>query len=173
MCHCVLVNNAVTIMAYGSSHMARTNYTDDEKKAFVSAWLASRQPKSRWHREQVAAGNIEGHYNAFDQWVKLWQGELEGQAPVQPQAPSGAHHEARTIRTTSPNVLSNVGRNSSLLAEFQQTLLPEDVQAKYVAFLEAKVSSLASELEQAQTENSNLHALIEKLEAPEAQQENE
>ncbi|MFV3377431.1 hypothetical protein [Pseudomonas sp. NY11226] len=155
--------------------MARTNYTDDQKKAFVSAWLASRMPKSRWHKEQVAAGNIEGHYNAFDQWVKLWQGELEGQVPAQPQAqaPAGGHQVARTTRTSSPNALSNVGRNSSLLAEFQQTLLPEDVQAKYIAFLEAKVSGLTAELEALQEENAQLHTRLEALEAPEAQQENE
>ncbi|MNC77239.1 hypothetical protein D3C75_1291460 [compost metagenome] len=69
--------------------------------------------------------------------------------------------------------MGSVGKNSSLLAEFQQSLLPEDVQAKYIAFLEAKVSSLSNELEALQAENANLHALIEKLEAPEAQQENE
>lgn len=154
--------------------MARTNYTDDQKKAFVRAWMDSRLPKSRWHKEQVAAGNIEGHYNAFDQWVKLWQGELFDQVYVQPTtAPAAGHQVARSIRTSSPNALSSVGRNSSLLAEFQQTLLPEDVQAKYVAFLESKVSGLTAELEALQEENANLHALIEKLEAPEAQQENE
>ncbi|MDH1927766.1 hypothetical protein [Pseudomonas sp. GD03696] len=155
--------------------MARTNYTDDQKKAFVSAWLATGKPKSRWHKEQVAAGNIEGHYNAFDQWVKLWQGELQGQVSAQPQAqaPAGGHQVARTTRTSSPNALSNVGRNSSLLAEFQQTLLPEDVQAKYIAFLEAKVSGLTAELEALQEENAQLHTRLEALEAPEAQQENE
>ncbi len=80
---------------------------------------------------------------------------------------------ARTTRTSSPNALSNVGRNSSLLAEFQQTLLPEDVQAKYIAFLEAKVSGLTAELEALQEENAQLHTRLEALEAPEAQQENE
>lgn len=155
--------------------MARTNYTDDQKKAFVKAWMASRMPKSRWHKEQVAAGNIEGHYNAFDQWVKLWQNELFDEVPPQPQAqaPAGGHHVARTIRSSSPIALSNVGRNSSLLAEFQQTLLPEDVQAKYIAFLEAKVSGLTAELEALQEENAQLHTRLEALEAPEAQQENE
>ncbi len=83
---------------------------------------------------------------------------------------------ARTIRSSSPNALSNVGRNSSLLAEFQQTLLPEDVQAKYIAFLESKVSALTAELEDARLENANLHAYIGGLEAKaeqEGQQENE
>lgn len=156
--------------------MARTNYTDEEKKAFVRAWMASRLPKSRWHREQVAAGNIEGHYNAFDQWVKQWQNEIFDEVPSQPQelTPSGGH-QMRV--SSSPGkraaVLPNLGRNPQLLAEFQQTLLPDDVQAKYIAFLEAKVSSLTAELEDAQLENANLHALIEKLEAPEAQQEHE
>lgn len=153
--------------------MARTNYTDDQKKAFVSAWLASRMPKSRWHKEQVAAGNIEGHYNAFDQWVKHWQAELEGQVSVQPQAPVSGQQVIKPPKHTSPNVLSRVGRNSSLLAEFQQSLLPEDVQARYIAFLEGKVSGLTNELEALQEENANLHALIEKLETPAAQQENE
>lgn len=157
--------------------MARTNYTDDQKKAFVSAWLASRQPKSRWHKEQVAAGNIEGHYNAFDQWVQKWQGEL-GQVPVhspQPQAtaPTGGHQVARPYKNATASIMGSVGKNPNLLAEFQQSLLPEDVQAKYVAFLEAKASDLTRKLEALQEENANLHALIEKLEAPEAQQENE
>lgn len=154
--------------------MARTNYTDDQKKAFVMAWLASRQPKSRWHKEQIAAGNIEGHYNAFSQWIDKYE---KGEFGKQPEAaPTGTQQVAKPSRNnpnTSPNVLGNVGRNSSLLAEFQQSLLPEDVQARYIAFLEDKVSGLTSELEALQEENANLHALIEKLEAPEAQQDNE
>jgi cell division protein FtsB len=44
------------------------------------------------------------------------------------------------------------------------------VQARYIDFLEGKVSGLTSELETLQAENANLHALIEKLEAPEGQQ---
>lgn len=162
--------------------MARSNYTDDEKKAFVSAWLSSGQPKSRWHREQVAAGNIEGHYNAFDKWVKEWQGELEGQVPTQSQAPAPAagHEMGKHFRSAykagTQSVMGGVGKNPSLLAEFQQSLMPEDVQAKYIAFLEAKVSSLTTELEDAQLENANLHALIGRMQIDaesEGQQENE
>ncbi|MNJ71872.1 hypothetical protein D3C77_684650 [compost metagenome] len=72
--------------------------------------------------------------------------------------------------------MGSVGKNPSLLAEFQQTLLPEDVQAKYIAFLESKVSSLTAELEEAQAENANLHALIGQMQnekEQEGQQENE
>jgi len=157
---------------------SRTNYTDDEKKAFVKAWMASRMPKSRWHKEQVEAGNIEGHYNAFDQWVKLWQNELFDEAPAQPStAPAGGQEMGKHFRSAykagTQSVMGGVGKNPSLLAEFQQTLLPDDVQAKYIAFLEAKVSGLTNELEALQEENAQLHTRLEALEAPEAQQENE
>lgn len=159
--------------------MARSNYTDDEKKAFVSAWLSSGQPKSRWHREQVAAGNIEGHYNAFDKWVKEWQGELESRLSqrsslndLDPAAKQEVvRHASTAYKALSGSVMSNVGKNPSLLAEFQQSLLPDDVQAKYIAFLEAKVTALTTELEDAQLENANLHAYIGKLQLPQAEQE--
>lgn len=156
--------------------MARTNYTDDQKKAFVKAWMASGKPKSRWHREQVAAGNIEGHYNAFDQWVKLWQGELFDGAPAQPHAPAAGGHETgkhfrSTYKAGTQSVMGGVGKNPSLLAEFQQTLLPEDVQAKYIAFLEAKVTALTAELEDAHLENAHLNAYIGGLQLTDAQRQ--
>ncbi|WP_353227008.1 hypothetical protein [Pseudomonas qingdaonensis] len=147
--------------------MSRTNYTADQKKAFVRAWLSSRQPKSRWHKEQVAAGNIEGHYNAFDKWVKQYEKGEFGEQPDVAAAPAGGQQIAKPMKHTSPNVLSSVGRNSSLLAEFQQTLLPEDVQAKYVAFLEAKVTNLTSELESLQAENTALQDELASLKMPE------
>lgn len=153
--------------------MARTNYTDSQKVAFIKAWLASNKPKSRWHKEQAEAGNIEGHYNAFSQWIEKYEKGEFGEQPEVAPALTGTQQVAKPSRSnpnTSSNVLGNVGRNSSLLAEFQQSLLPEDVQARYIDFLEGKVSGLTSELETLQAENANLHALIEKLEAPEGQQ---
>lgn len=159
--------------------MARTNYTDDQKKAFVKAWMASGKPKSRWHREQVAAGNIEGHYNAFDQWVKLWQAELEGRLSqhsslndLDPAAKQEVvRHASTAYKALSGFVMGHVGKNPSLLAEFQQTLLPEDVQAKYIAFLEAKVTALTAELEDAHLENAHLNAYIGGLQLTDAQRQ--
>lgn len=151
--------------------MARTHYTDSQKVAFVKAWLESNQPKSRWHREQVAAGNLEGHYNAFSQWIEKYEnGELVGSGAVATERQQAALRA--TVAHFAPAASAKtIGSNASLMAEFQQSLLPEDVQARYIAFLEQKVTSLTSELEAVQAENTALESELAALKMPEPESE--
>jgi hypothetical protein len=60
-------------------------------------------------------------------------GKLSGWNP-------GILPKSGSLLQSFPNVLGNVGRNSCLLTELQQSLLPEDVLARFIAFPEGKVS---------------------------------
>ena len=96
--------------------MAKT-YTQEEKEALISAFNDSKRSM-----------------NAFLSLLKIQQKD----APAYPTFKKWVDE----AKATKPSLKAN----SSLYAEFQQSLVPEDPRDQYIAFLEAKVAELQAKL---------------------------
>jgi len=144
--------------------MSRASYTENQKKAFVLEWMKSHKPKSRWFHEAKEAGHIQGHYNSFDAWVKLYQHELESNPNTGQIVATQRQHDAlaTTLKSVKvkPENIHSIGKSAHLLDEFQQTLLPDDVQKKYIEFLENKINLLLAEVDGLKSENASLKQQI-------------
>ncbi|MFJ4352751.1 hypothetical protein ACIPZ5_17830 [Pseudomonas sp. NPDC089428] len=151
--------------------MSRASYTENQKKAFVLEWMQSNKPKSRWFQDAKDAGHIQGHYNSFDAWIKLYQHELEinpnfantlGDIYATERQREALAATLQSVKVKPANIHS-IGTSKNLLDEFQQTLLPDDVQKKYIEFLETKVNLLVIDINAIRSENEQLKAELEGL----------
>lgn len=92
-------------------------YTDEQKQALVGEYEGSGLSLSAFCMQQGKPS-----YQVMTKWVK------------------GA---GATPRQVSSNA---VGKDSALFAQFTQSLLPDDVQTKYIAYLEKRVRELEAQL---------------------------
>lgn len=95
-------------------------YTDEQKKALIQEYEASGMSLSRFCSQQGKPS-----FTVVSKWLK------------------GAGIEGKQISAPS-----SVGNDSALFSEFTKSLMPDDVQVRYIAFLEKRVRELEQQLAQ-------------------------
>lgn len=92
-------------------------YTQEDKDAFVAEYNTSGMSLSAFCMQQGKPS-----YVVMNKWVK------------------------GTTGVDVRQVGNSVGKDSALFADFTKSLLPDDVQTKYIAFLEKRVRELEAKL---------------------------
>lgn len=92
-------------------------YTEEEKQALIAEFNGSGMSLSGFCMQKDKPS-----YQVMTKWLK------------------GTSIPARQVSNA-------VGRDSALFAEFTKSLMPDDVQTKYIAYLEKRVRELEAQLE--------------------------
>jgi hypothetical protein len=93
-------------------------YTEEQKQALIEEYNSSGKSLSKFCSEQGKPS-----YAIMNKWLK----------------DSGV--EVRQLSRSTA-----VGNDSGLFSEFTQSLMPDDVQSKYISFLEKRVRDLEAQL---------------------------
>lgn len=95
-------------------------YADEQKQTLIEEYQASGMSLSRFCSQQGKPS-----YAVMSKWIKA---------------------EGEPVRQVSRS--NTVGSDSGLFTEFTKSLMPEDVQTRYIAFLEKRVRELEAQLAQ-------------------------
>ncbi|MGG6259059.1 hypothetical protein ACQ259_02985 [Stutzerimonas stutzeri] len=95
-------------------------YADEQKQALIEEYQTSGMSLSRFCSQQGKPS-----YAVMSKWIKA---------------------EGEPVRQISRS--NSVGGDSALFTEFTKSLMPDDVQTRYIAFLEKRVRELEAQLAQ-------------------------
>ena len=102
-------------------------YADEQKQALIEEYQTSGMSLSRFCSPQGKPS-----YAVMSKWIKAEGGVVAYSDP----------HVRQVSRSNS------VGGDSGLFTEFTKSLMPDDVQTRYIAFLEKRVRELEAQLAQ-------------------------